>query len=381
MRNGGDPFRVYDNGVAFAQADGFLLVGTTATVKAAIAAAGKGGRGLADSSSAASARDSLPDQRFADLYLSAAGIDELLAGRSGLGSQLDTFVDFDASTGLAAALVASGDGLELRLHSALDPDRTKANPNFFQAFPSFDPSLAGEFSQDTLLYVEIGDPAETVQALLRQAAVAAPSLVEAFNRFEGELGRSGVDIERGLLPVLSGKAAVGVELGPAPFLTFAFDDVDEDRAREQMARLQVPLVEALSPEQTGQAPSFEAERIGDVVTRTVRLSPTLTLAYAIFDGKLVVSTDPAGVRQAVEGNESLGGSNAFEAATSGASGGVSALVFLNLEALVRRSEPLGLDQIVRGFAEDFSRLNGIGLGVRGDEDSLDTTLSLDIEQP
>ena len=125
-----------------------------------------------------------------------------------------------------------------------------------------------------------------------------------------------------------------------------------------MARLQAPLVAALTPARTGQAPSFESTKIGDTVMHSVRLSPTLDLAYAIFDGKLVVSTNPAGVRQAVEGDESLGGSDAFKAATSGASGGVSALVFLSLEGLVRRSEPLGLDQIVRGFAEDVARAEG-----------------------
>ncbi len=379
VKNGGDSFRAYGNDLAFTELDGFLVLGSIPAVKAAIEVRRNERKALSDSKPVDAVRDSLPGQRLVDLYLSALGIDRLLAGRGGLASQLDIFVDFGASSGIAAALVAEDSGFELQIDSALDSEKVKANPTFFQAFPSFDPSLAGEFSPETLLFVDIADPAETVQALLRQAADAAPGLVEAFNRFEGDVGRGGVDIERGVLPVLSGEAAVGVELGAAPFVTAVFKDVDEDRAREQMARLQVPLVAALSPGRIGQAPSFESKKIGDTVMRQVRLSPNLTLAYAIFDGKLVVSTNPAGVRQAVEEDESLGGSDAFKAATSSASDGVSALVFVNLEGLVRRSEPLGLDQIVRGFAEDVSKLKGLGLSVRSDEESLNTTFFLDIE--
>jgi hypothetical protein len=111
----------------------------------------------------------------------------------------------------------------------------------------------------------------------------------------------------------------------------------------------------------------------------VRISPTLNLAYAIFDGKLVVSTNPAGVRQAVQGDADLGGSDTFKAATSDASGGVSALVFFNLEGLVRRAGPLGLGQIVGGFGADVAKLKALGLTVQSDEDDLKTTLFLDIE--
>jgi len=189
-----------------------------------------------------------------------------------------------------------------------------------------------------------------------------------------------VDIQKSVLPVLGGETAIGAASGRAgPYLTVVFKDVDEDRAREVMAKLQGPLVAALAPAQTGQALTFGAKRLGDTVVRSVRISPTLNFAYAIFDGKLVVSTNPAGVRQAVQGGADLGGSDAFKAATSGASGGVSALVFFNLEGLVRRAEPLGLGQIVGGFGADVAKLKALGLTVRSDEDELKTTLFLNIE--
>jgi hypothetical protein len=219
-----------------------------------------------------------------------------------------------------------------------------------------------------------------VRALLRQAKSAAPGVVTAFDRFQRQVRQGGVDIEHSVLPVLGGEAAVGVASGRAgPYLTVVFKDVDEDRARKEMAQLQAPLVAALTPARTGQAPSFEAKRLDDTLLHSVRLSPALTLAYAIFDRKLVVSTNPVCVRQAVQGSGDLGGSDAFKAATSGASSGVSALLFLNLDGLVRRAEPLGLDQIVGGFGADVAKLNALGLTVKSDDDNLKTTLFLGIE--
>jgi hypothetical protein len=380
VKNGNAPFLAYRNGLAYADLQGFLALGRAPAVRAAIDVGRGRAKALSDSVQASAMRDSLPDQRLADAYFSAQGTKQLLAGRGGLASQLDTFVDFGASDGIAAALVAHHNGFELQLDSALAPAKGKANRSFLQAFPDFHPSLAGAFSPDTLLYLNIADPRDTLRALLYQAKASAPGLVGAYARFQRQLGRSGVDIQKSVLPVLGGETAIGAALGPTgPYLTAVFKDVDENRAREEMAKLQGPLVAALAPARTGQAPTFGAKKLGDTVVRSVRLSPTLNLAYAIFDGKLVVSTNPAGVSQAVQGDADLGGSDAFKAATSGASGGVSALVFLNLEGLVTRAVPLGLGQIVGGFGADVAKLKALGLTVRSDQNDLKTTLFLDIE--
>ncbi len=372
-------YRVYGNGLAFADADDFLLVGSAPAVRAARKASSTG-KSLADEELVSQARESLPEQRLADVYLSPRGVQRFLTGRGAASEQLDTFVDFGRSRGATVALVAKGNGLEIQLDSLLKVPKEKGSATtFFSAFPAFSPSLAGEFSADTLLYLAIANPSETVRALLAQANKSSPGLVAAFGRFQAQLRKGGVDLQKGVLPALGGEAAVGVATGKTgPYLTAAFANVDEDRARTQMAKLQSPLVKTLSPGRTGQAPSFDAAKVGDVVVRSVRISPALDFSYAIFDGKLVVSTSPVGVKQAIEGDESLGGSDAYKAATADASNGVSALVFLNLESLVRSSQPLGLGQIVRGFGEDIAKLSGLGLTVKSDEDSLKTTLFVDI---
>lgn len=373
-------YRVYGNGLAFAEVDGFLASGSAAEVRAVTRLAKGSGRSLADSDAAGDVRDALPEQRLADVYLSPRGVQRYLAARGAVSAQVDTFVDFSKTEGVAAALVAKDDGLQIELDSQLREPKKGAPTTFFSAFPSFSPSLAAAFSPDTLLYLGIANPSQTVRTLLAQASKSSPGLLAAFDRLQKRLKGGGVNLQNGVLPVLDGEAAVGVATGKAgPYLTAAFDGVDEDRARTEVAKLQAPLAAALSPSRTGQAPSFETTKVGDVVVRSVRLSPALDLAYAILDGKLVVSTSPVGVRQAIEGKETLAGSDAYQAATADASDGVSALVFLNLEALVRGSQPLGLGQIVRGFGEDLAKLNGLGLTVKSDEESLQTTLFVDIQ--
>jgi hypothetical protein len=379
ISRGNRQLHVYRSGLAYSQLGEFLALGKVRAVGAAIDTKG-GGASLAGDDRAKAVRGALPDQRVADVYLSARGVRTFLNQGTAFASQLDTFTDFAATQGIAAALVAHGGGFELQLYSALGPVRAKTHPSFFGAFPGFHPSLAGEFSPDTLLYLDIANPSDTVRALLRQAAATAPGLVASAKRFEGDVRARGVDIEKDLLPALGDEAAAGFAAGPSgPYLTLAFKGVDEQRARSRMAQLQAPLVAALSPARTGQAPSFGTEKLGDTVVNSVRLSPALDIAYAIFGDKLVISTNPAGVRQAVEGDGSLSGSDSYRAATAGASGGTSALVFLNLEGLVKRAVPLGLGQALGGFSADIAKLKALGLSVKSSEESLKTTIFLNIE--
>ena len=369
-----------------ADLDGFLAVGSPDSVRAAIdlERGAERTRSLSDDDASEDVRGELPDDRLADAYVSADGIDRLLAGRSGLASQLDTFTNFGASRGIAAAAVAEEEGIEIELESALDPERAEAHPSFFSAFPDFTPSLADEFPGGALAYLGIANPSETVQLLLEQAAAVAPGIVDAFDRLNRDLRRDGgVDLEQGVLPLLRGEAAASAAPGGLiPFLSFVFTDVDEGEAREAIARLQGPLIEALGPERTGQAAGFDEERVDDVTVRSVRLSPAFNLAYAIFDGKLVVSTDPMGVRRAIEGGDGLDEQDDYQAIASDAPDSVSALLFLNLEGLVRLAEPRGLAQIEPYviFRSDIAKLRALGLSVESDEDSLSTRLFVEIEK-
>ena len=369
----------YSDDLASAERDGFLMVGEPDAVRAAIDAAG--GESLEDDDAADAVRGGLPEQRFADAYVSEEGIGQLLAGRGGLSAQLDTFADFSSSLGIAVAAVAEDDGFRLELHSELDPEKVKAEPGFFAAFPEFDPDLARFFSPSTLALLQTGPPAETIGGLLEQADAALPGIAAAFDRLNERLAASGgVDIENGLLPLLRGEAAVGVAPAtPVPYATAVFDDVDEAKAREAVARLGIPLIATLDPARTGQAPVFSERRVEGVTVNTLRISRALVLAYAVFDGRLVVASDPRGVAGAITGGDDLASQEPYRTVTGSGGDGASALVFFSIEGLVKLAEPLGLAEIVDDFRTDLARLTALGVAVESSDESLDTQLFLEID--
>jgi hypothetical protein len=419
-------------GLATALVEGFLIAGDEAGVERVVEASTGEEPPLSDSSLAESITDELPDDNVADAFVSEEGVERLLAGGRGGFSSLEAFVNFDAAVGAGAALVASGDGLELELHSVLDPERLAASPGFFEAFPPFEPTLVEELSPDSLAYLGLGDPERTIELLLDQAQSGAPGLVEGFENLSKQLQKGGrVSLEREVLPALGGQAAFSIEpaaagaaakateaeapaksedlpgvddeppgapppeevvppkgardapgveeTGGVPFLSFIASDVDEEGATEALAKLQAPLARALAPgETTGQAPVFEEEEIDGVETRSVRLSPAVNLTFAVFEGKVVVSTDPAGVSQVRSGPGGLQDSEIFGRATEEFPEEPALLVYLNLRELLALAERegLGADPAYAVFADEIRQLEAAGLAVERAEDAIDTHLRI-----
>jgi hypothetical protein len=411
-----------DDELSTAQVGGFLVAGPGDAVRGVIDTEQGDARSLEDSEPAQDVSDELPDDSLAEAYVSADGAQELFRAGAPLGA-FEAFVNIDASQGAGAALVAGDDGLELETHSLLDPERLETSPGFFDAFASFEPGLAGELSGGALVYLGIGDPEQSVEALLAQAAAEAPQLVAGFEEFSDRVEKVGkLNVEKELLTLLGGEAAIaieppgeaaggaeqgggageaegevpeGLELGgelppgaeaPAeqlpfsgvPYLELVAEDVDEEEAREVLADLQVPISKALDPDESGQAPVFEGEDVEGVNVRSLRVSPTVNLTYALFDGKLVVATDPAGVRQVRAGSGNLEDSDAYERATEDFPDELSALLYLNLGDLIALAEQEGLaaDPAYALFAPEVRELEALGLAVTRSEDGIEARMRL-----
>ncbi len=380
--------------VATAEVAGFLAIGTGDAVRSVVATAtgADGAESLADDPTAEQVRDELPEQRFAEAWLSADGISELVAdGRGALGT-LTPLIAPGASTGAAASLSASGDELELAVRSVLDPKLEQASPPFFAAFPDFEPDLAERLLPDTLAYVGIGPASKTVTALLSQASVRAPGIAAGFADLVQRLRHAaGVDLERQLLASLGDQSAVALEPAAGqgspttvapPYLLFAADGVDEDEARNALASLQGPLSEGVDTGE-GQAPVFGQDEVSGVETNSLRVSPTVQLTYAVFDGIIAVATDPAGVAAMIADHGGLDDSDLYKRATEDFPDQVSLQAYLNLEGLVATGERAGLaeDPLYATFAGDFRRLDALGLAVSQDDDVLATDARLLVGDP
>jgi hypothetical protein len=403
-----------------AEVDGFVVVGPTAAVRAVIDTQ-REGSSLDDSEPAEEVADELPEDSLATAFISERGAADLFRAGAPLGS-LEAFVHSDATLGAGAALVAGDDELEIESHSVFDPERLESEPGFFGAFPTFDPSLADELSDGSLLYLGLGDPEQSIDALLAQASAEAPGLTEGFEKFSEELQKEGdVNIEREVLPLLAGEVAVGIEPPPGggdqgggaqeqeeevpegiepggpppipdepgeltftgvPYVVFIADEVDEAQARRTLADLQVPIAKALDPEEAGQAPVFEGNAIAGLQARSLRISPTVNLTYAIFDEKLVVATDPAGIEQVKSGESGLPDTGQYERATDGFGDELAAALFLNVGDLIALAERQGLaeDPAYALFANEVRKFQAMGLEVERDEEGIGALLRLTVEE-
>lgn len=371
---------VYSNGVATARSGDQLLFGNVAAVRAALAAKAGQLPGL-EGSDQDRARDQLPDVRFAEVYLSRTGVQRFLPPGATGASQLDTFVDYGATSGMAAGARARDDGVQVNLVSELDATLEQRSPTVFASLPDFEPGLADEAGPRALGYIGVGDLGPAITKALATAGGGAKGLAGSLRKLAQRLQQqAGVDPLKDLLPALGGQAALVAEpTGVAPYASLIVDDVDEKKAGDALASLQRPLLRSLSA-RGGKAPSFQTREVDGVSVYSVRVSPTVDLSYAIFDGKLVISTQPQGISQVRSEGDNLAGTSAFADATERLPDRVSALVFVNLDEVLGLAQQAGLAEnpLYASLSEDISRVGTLGLAVRGSEDELLSELFLAI---
>ena len=243
---GGDTLSVYSDGVATARSGDQALFGSVLAVRAALAAR-SGYLPRLEGSPQDAARSDLPNVRLAEVYLSPAGISRMLAGRPGSATQLNTFVDYGASTGMAASLRARDDGVEVNLVSDLDPKLEQRSPTVFATLPQFEPGLADEAGPRALGYIGVGDLGPALNKALATAGASAQGLAGSLRALaQGLQQQAGVDPLKDLLPALGGQAALVAEpTGGVPYASLIVDGVDEKKASAALASLQQPLLRSV----------------------------------------------------------------------------------------------------------------------------------------
>jgi hypothetical protein len=268
----------------------------------------------------------------------------------------------------------------VHLDSQLDPRLLQRSPTVFASLPQFEPDLADQAGSRALGYIGVGDLGPAVTRAIAAAGPAAQGLAGSLRQLAQRLQQeAGVNPLRDLLPALGGQAALVAEpTGGVPYASLIVDGVDETKARDALAALQGPLLRSIG---TGaQVPSFQSKDVNGVDVHSVQVSPSVDLSYAVFDGKLVVSTQPQGVEQVRSGGENLAGSDAYKDATDRLPSSVSALVFLNLGEVFGLAQRAGLatNPLYASLSDDISRIGSLGLAVTGSESELRSELFLAI---
>ena len=379
---GGAELITYPAGFAAAFKGDELLFGTASAVQIALDAEA-GDTPALEGSDQDDAREELPDVRFAEVYLSRAGVQRLLAGGATGSTQLETFVDYGATDGMAASVRVRDDGVDVNLVSRLDEKLLQKSPTFFSTLPEFEPALADEAGSRALAYIGVGEVGPTLTDALANAGSGAQGLAGSLRALAATLQKqAGVDPLKDLLPALGGQAALVAEPTDAvPFASLIVDDVDEDKAKDALARLQGPLVKAIGT-RTGSAARFKESDVEGATVNSVQVSGTVNLSYAVFDGLLVVSTDPAGIAQVRAGGDDLAGTDAYDRVLDSLPDEASALVFLNLDELLGLAEQAGLaeDPLYASLSDDISNIPALGLTVKGDDEQISSKLFLSLDE-
>ena len=120
-------------------------------------------------------------------------------------------------------------------------------------------------------------------------------------------------------------------------------------------------------------PTFQSQQLDGITVHSIQLSPLVNLSYATHHGALVVSTQPEGITQVFDGGSTLAGTDAYKDATEHLPDRVSALVFLNLDELLRFppiTQTLAVNPLYGSLSEDTSHLQSLAVGVRGSSEEL-----------
>ncbi len=379
VRYRGTPILEYGNASA-AFVDGDLAIGQVAGLRAAIDAQAGRLPSLARAATFRRAAGGLPAGRVADAYASPEGVTRLLAPQGGVLGAAGALVSQPALQGVALALTPEGDGARLTVRSALDARAARRRP---RGRP-FEPALIDSVPENAMAYLGLTRLDRAAGRLLSAGLAgggAGRQVSQLLARLRTDLARrGGVDVRRDVLPLFQGEVALWLAPDvPAPVLTLIAATDDEEATREAFARLQQPIARLLAA-RGDPAPAFREVDVDGAQAFQLRLGPGIELDYAVFDGKLVISTSLAGVR-AVKGRErSLADDPSFRATLGDRPDRVTSLVFLDFRQLLRLAERTGLNDSRSYLAirRDLEQIEAVGAAAAGGDTETTTELFFQI---
>lgn len=367
----------YRRGLALSRVGDFEVFGARGAVEQALEVAAGNRTALAPD---VSPRNELPQQRFADIYVSRRGSEVLFGSGGGRLGQLGTFVDYEATRGFAIGVAAREGQVVVDIVSDLSKVRLEQNPNDLVGVPGFAPDLAEMAPSDSLAYLGTGEVGPALRSVVDTAL--GGDLAASFESLDKNLKReAGPDPLADLLPSLRGQAALILDptQGP-PDAILIVDEVDETRASEALAALQQPLAKTLADEK-GAAARFEKTDHQGTAVYSLEGPSRLGLSYAIEDGRLIIASSKSGVLKIIDPKDGdLASSASWRSSVASLSDSPSALLFLDLQELTRLAELAGLaeDPLYAALSDDISNIDSLGVSVDAQPSRLDSRIVLDL---
>lgn len=349
-------------GVAAAFVGGFLALGQEDAVKQAVDCHREG-----EKTGCLGPAEDQPDERALDVRLSRDGVRRVLRPQPGAVGALGALLDHPAMKRVTIGLVPEKRGIRVFA-------RQERSSVAFRTGP-FSPDLVEAVPKGALAYVGLGG-LQPAGVLL--GAAGGTAVIERLQALVPDIA-----VARDLLGPLKGEVAFSVTPSlPAPIITLIARTRDEARTREALGELSGAVAELLAPAdaaQSGQVPTFEERRLGGVTAYALGLGPGSEVLYAVFDGRLVVSTAAAGIQRVAEGGASLRKDPRFERTTE-LPDEAEAVLFLDLAQLLTLGEQAGLDAMaLEPIRDDLRRVRALSAVAR--RAGADMTAELFLEIP
>ena len=346
--------------VSTAIADDHLLIGQDATVRAAIDRSQGRGRSLADDPTYKRAIATLPENRAATAYATKDGLDRLLIPAGGTLGTLSTVLDRPRLRGVALSLAAEEEGARVVAHSILERGDEK---------PAFRPTLHEDLPGDavaTLLQDGVTDTLRRAFDAALAGTGAGAGTQPIIDRLRRDLDkRSDGRLERDLVSVLRGEVALVVTRGAtglAPGVTLVAKARDEAATRQTLGRLRAPIQNALRPRE-GEGPRWQRADANGADAWTLRLPNGAGITYAVFGGKLAVSTTEDGISQIRVPKRTLADAALFDDVLGDRPSRVRSLGFIDFRQLLELGEQTGLNDSRSYLAarDDLRRIGAVGI--------------------
>lgn len=349
----------------------FLAIGQqdSLTAARALAQAGAKGSSLANDPDFTRAMSGLPADRVAEAWASRDGVRRLLAPQGGLLGAAGVLLDQPALKGAAVGLVAHDKGVRLVVRSELDPKVRRRG-----TFKPFVPTLQSQAPKGVLAYLGVSGLSTALNRVLAAAGPSTAGLGSLLQRAGRQLDKqSGGRLTKQVLDVLKGE--VGLTLTPAvpaPILTITAH-ARPDTAKT-LAQLETPIAGLL-----GKNARFQAANVAGNPTRVLKAGP-ISLAYAVIDGRLLISTATAGIAAAAGGGGHLDQQDTFRAVAGDTPRRVTSILFLDFTALLRLGEQTGLgdSRAYQAVRDDLQKVRAVGAWSSGSGDESTAEINLSI---
>jgi hypothetical protein len=383
-RYGGVPLLSYSSGTVLAFVQHYLVLGQAASVRTAIDTARGRLRSLAAAPAYQQAAGAEPADRVLDVYLSAAGVQRVLAPRPGVLGALGTVLYRRDLTGAAVSFSAVPAGVAIQVTEASNPALTPVNT---PPAPPFTPTLAGVLPSGTQLLLNVGNLSEAAPGVLRALAAAgvAGRVGDLLSRLGGALKAQGVDVGQ-LEAIFSGEGAVAVTApgggSASPALVILARTARPGSARVALANLEAPLAQLFPPPSSGpgQAPEWADIQAGRITVHQLAAAPGFHLNYSVFGHLVAFSTSLPAIAQIAQRRRALDQDAIYRQALVNLPDQISSLLFLDFSHVLSLGQQTGLvgGGSFHELRPDLAKVRAVGLHSMATEDETTAELLLEI---